>query len=263
MINRLIYPEEHWLRSKNYEENLKIYLSQQNKCYSRVKNSFIIELLGEVRGKDFLDYGCGCGFFLIETAKKGAIVTGVDAEEGAINTAGFYAEKEGLKDKCTLISGEYMPELKEKYFDIILIKDVIEHVRDDETLLHRGAELLKPDGFMVLSTQNSFSLNYLIEGTWEKFIKGKKDWCGWDETHLRFYNPKSLKKKLKTAGLKPVAWRSAYIIPHKFPSFFKGKKFIRIDALSIIDKIFGKIYPFNLTGWNITVKAMKGDDLSG
>ncbi len=260
--NRIKYPPGHWICSDDKEKALQAYLEQQSKTYSKIKNSFVRELLGNLKDKDFLDYGCGGGMFLLYGAGEGAAsVVGVDAEERVLETAKYFMEKEELKDRCDFIHSEYISCFsEEKKFDVILMKDVIEHVEEDELLLRKVRELLKPGGFLVLSTQNSFSLNYLIEGTWQSMFRNNKAWCGWDPTHIRFYNPGILKEKFKKAGLKPVEWRSAYIIPYKLPPLpWTGKAYTRFDFLGVIDKIFGKIFPFNLTGWNITVKGILND----
>ena len=258
-LNRIKYPEKHWIRSDDKEKALEAYLKQQSKVYSRIKNDFIKELMGNLRDKNFMDYGCGAGFFIIYGAEQQASgITGVDGEEKVLDTARYFLAQKDFQGKCEFICSETMPSFQEgKEFDIILIKDVLEHVKDDEQLLKDAARLLNQGGALIISTQNSFSLNYLLEGSWEYVIKGNKTWCGWDPTHIRFYNPSGLREKLKKAGLKPVAWRSAYIIPYKIPSLsWSQKSFIRIDSLSIIDKIFGRIFPFNQMGWNITVKVV-------
>jgi 2-polyprenyl-6-hydroxyphenyl methylase/3-demethylubiquinone-9 3-methyltransferase len=136
------------------------------------------------------------------------------------------------------------------------MKDVMEHVPNDRALLEDVAEAVAPGGLLVISTQNSFSLNYLVQGTYHRIIQGDENWYGWDPTHVRFYTPMSLKRKLKEAGFKSVAWRSAYIIPYKLPGLpWTGKEFFRIDSLSWIDRTLGRVSPYNRLGWNIMVKA--------
>jgi 2-polyprenyl-6-hydroxyphenyl methylase / 3-demethylubiquinone-9 3-methyltransferase len=135
------------------------------------------------------------------------------------------------------------------------MKDVIEHVPDDLTLLHKAASALVPGGVLVLSTQNLLSLNYFLEGTFQKLVRGNKEWYGWDETHLRFYTSMSLNKKLKEAGFSNTSWRSVYLIPYKFPAVGNSGKLLRFDALSYIDGMLGGLFPFNRLGWNIIVRA--------
>ncbi len=66
----------------------------------------------------------------------------------------------------------------------------------------------------------------------------------------------SLQRKLQVAGFRSLAWRSVYLIPYKLPPMsLSNKRFVRLDALSWIDKKLGGIFPYNRLGWNIIVKA--------
>jgi 2-polyprenyl-6-hydroxyphenyl methylase/3-demethylubiquinone-9 3-methyltransferase len=256
--DRLRYNTDHWIRSDDPGQALEAYLEQQSKAYSRVKNAFVAELLGDLNGKRFLDYGCGAGMFAVHAAMGGAaLVVGMDAEDTALDAARLFARREGVERQCAFVRMERLPRFPPKTrFDAILLKDVIEHVEDDETLLGLAAQALSPGGIIVLSTQNALSLNYLIEGGYHRLVKGDSDWPGWDATHLRFYTPAGLTAMLKRAGLKAAAWRSAYIIPYKLPPLPGSRKqFFRIDPLSWVDRTLGRFFPFHFFGWNIIVKA--------
>ena len=257
-LQRKTYPDDHWLRSHDPEKALAAYLDQQSKAYSRAKNAFILELLGDLKGKRFLDYGCGAGMFTVHAALEGASeVVGVDAEDTALSTAVHFARQEGVHHLCSFIHSEEFPSFSRRgRFDVILMKDVIEHVPDDQGLLEDAAAAVVPGGQIILSTQNSLSLNYLLQGTYHRVLRKDKEWFGWDETHLRFYTPMSLHRKLQAAGFQSAAWRSVYLIPYKLPPLpSSDKKFVRLNALSWIDKKLGGIFPYNRLGWNIIVKA--------
>jgi 2-polyprenyl-6-hydroxyphenyl methylase / 3-demethylubiquinone-9 3-methyltransferase len=215
-------------------------------------------LIGDLRGRDFLDYGCGAGLFTVYAAKSGAgKIVGVDAEGAILETARYFTQKEGVSDRCAFILSDHFPAFApEMIFDVILMKDVIEHVEDDEALLKSVAAALAPGGALIISTQNALSLNYLTEGLYHRFLRGDKSWFGWDETHLRFYTAFSLQKKLLKAGLHPLIWRSNYLIPHKFPKrSLSGRKYYRFETLSHIDLFLGRYFPWNRLGWNFMVKA--------
>ncbi|MBI4965925.1 MAG: methyltransferase domain-containing protein [Desulfomonile tiedjei] len=257
-MNRKLYPEGHWLRSQDPERALEAYMDQQSKAYSRVKNAYIRDLVGNLEGKHFLDYGCGGGMFVVHAAEGGAVeVVGVDAESGALAAAKHFARREGVEQACRFILSETFPSLIGRpRFDVILMKDVLEHVADDEDLLLAARKALAPGGSLVLSTQNSLSLNYLLEGTYRRTIQGNKEWCGWDDTHLRFYTPMSLGRKLKRAGFGSFSWRSVYLVPYKLPALrLSHKEFLRLDALSWIDRALGRVFPYNRVGWNVIVRA--------
>jgi 2-polyprenyl-6-hydroxyphenyl methylase / 3-demethylubiquinone-9 3-methyltransferase len=257
-VLRKSYPDNHWLKSPDPEEALQAYLEQQSKEYSRVKNAFIQQLAGDLRGKRVLDYGCGGGYFTVHAALAGASqVVAVDAEENILRTARYFARTHGVEHLCTFLRSDSFPDWSRRTrVDVIVLKDVIEHVPDDQALLNAAAAALAPSGKLVLSTQNSLSLNYLIQGSYHRVWLSDKDWFGWDETHLRFYTPMSVARKVREAGLRTVSWRSAYLIPYKLPGLPGSKRqFVRLDALSWIDRTLGQFFPYNRLGWNIILLA--------
>lgn len=262
MKESIPYPDSHWIRSHDPAKALAVYLDQQQKVYSRIKNMFIKQLIGDPKGIRFLDFGCGAGILTLWAAASGAdTVIGVDAEERVLGTAQYHARIRGLDACCNFIQSENLKKNNfPSLFDVIVLKDVLEHIPDDRGVLADAARCLAPDGALVLSTQNAFSLNYLLEGGYHRIVLNNKGWFGWDETHLRFYTPFGLKKKLFQAGFYCTAWRSVYLIPYKLPTLpGSERKFIRLDPMSIVDRILGPIPPFNYLGWNIIVKAKKGD----
>lgn len=258
--SRKRYADDHFIRSKNHEKAIRSYLEQQSKTYSRTKNAFIMALLGNLHHRRFLDYGCGPGLFLRYAATSGAsCVVGVDIEEPVLSTARWFLEKMGMPNRCLFLVSNRFPVFSPEFqVDAVLLKDVLEHVEDDQALLNAAAKAIASDGIVVISTQNAFSLNFLVEGTYQRIFRHRKDWYGWDPTHLRFYTPKNLMKKLETAGLRCIEWRSIYLIPNKIPvSSPSGRRFFRIEWLTQIDRLLGRFFPWNRLGWNIIVKAVK------
>jgi len=234
-------------------------MDQQSKAYSRIKNRFIKELLGELSGKRFLDIGCGAGLFVEHAAASGArAAVGVDAEWTVLSAATSLYGRRGPGETGHFLCCDRVSALRtDDPFDAVLLKDVLEHVPEDQSFLRDVAAVTAPGGILVLSTQNSWSLNYLIEGTCHRTILGQKEWYGWDPTHIRFYTPFGLRRKLHEAGFQCVEWRSAYLVPYKLPLHHGTRQFLRIDGLSWADRLIGRITPFNRLGWNLTVKARK------
>jgi 2-polyprenyl-6-hydroxyphenyl methylase/3-demethylubiquinone-9 3-methyltransferase len=246
------------VRSATPDKALELYLEQQSKAYSRTKNAFVARLLGDLAGKRFLDYGCGGGFFVAHAARCGAsLVIGTDREPNALATARRHVRSAGLADRVSLVASlEFSFKEKGPIFDVILMKDVIEHAADDVGLLRQARRALAPRGRLTISTQNSWSLNYVIEGGYHRLVKKNRAWFGWDPTHLRFYSPASLGRALRRAGFRVNAWRSVYLIPYKLPRFpGSAKQFTRIDGLSLLDRAVGGVFPFCGLGWNVVVAA--------
>lgn len=142
----------------------------------------------------FLDIGCGGGLLCESLARLGGKVTGIDSNSKSYEIANShldkYKGKEALfmKDRLTYFNGstdDYITLGKDKDFDIITAMEVIEHVNSPSLFLKDIYSLLKPGGYLFISTINKNLLSYMItikiaedltgiipKGTheWEKFI---------------------------------------------------------------------------------------------
>lgn len=91
-------------------------------------------------------------------------------------------------------------------YDVILIADVLEHLRDPEALLNQLAALLKPAGRCLISVPN-IAYGGLIAG----LIQGNFDYRAeglLDSTHIRFFTQRSLAHALEASGWYPWAWEA-------------------------------------------------------
>jgi 2-polyprenyl-6-hydroxyphenyl methylase/3-demethylubiquinone-9 3-methyltransferase len=256
---RLRYATTHWSRDDDTSEALDKYLRLGSKVYNRTKLALFTELVGDVRGKRILDYGGGAGITAIPYAKAGADVLVVDAERNALRTAEFYAQREGVLDHVfTLHSETFPPALKRDRFDVVLAKDVVEHIEDDEQFLRDLSALQGPGGRLVLSTQNCRSLNYLVEGTYQRWWRGNRQWMGWDKTHVRFYTPNRLRRSLERAGYEVQQWAAVMLVPYNIISWLSLLRFdVEFPALHRLDLLLGRSFPFNRLGWNVIVSATR------
>lgn len=102
-----------------------------------------------LKGIRVLDVGCGGGILCEAMAKAGAEVTGIDAESEAIIIAQAHAEKNRLTIdyQCTPIE-----DYDSKGFDVVTCMEMLEHVQNPELVIEHCKRLLKPDGFLFLST---------------------------------------------------------------------------------------------------------------
>ncbi len=131
---------------------------------------------------NILDIGCGGGLVCEPLTRNGANVTGLDADPQAIEVAKQHARSNKLD--ITYINDE-LQALKEQY-DVVLALEILEHVSDAPLFIEQCADVLKPDGLLIISTPNrtvkSFALgviaaehilHWVPKGThsWDKFIK--------------------------------------------------------------------------------------------
>lgn len=103
-----------------------------------------------VRGARILEIGCGTGWLSSKLTEFGA-VTAVDLAEEVLRTA------KAQMPEIDFRSGDVLKlELPMHSFDVVVTLETLSHVRDQEKFIHRIAQLLKPGGHVVLTTQNKF-----------------------------------------------------------------------------------------------------------
>jgi 2-polyprenyl-6-hydroxyphenyl methylase/3-demethylubiquinone-9 3-methyltransferase len=258
-VTKLKYDDSHWAREQDPAKALDQYLTIGERPFNKTKQRLILSLTGDVAGKRVLDYGGGAGYMAIPLALAGADVTIVDAEANGLRTAKLYAQRANVEQRVRTIHSERVPaEVKTGNYDVVIGKDIVEHIPDDEAFLADLRECQAVGGRLLLSTQNSFSLNYLIEGSYNRYREGNKNWMGWDQTHLRFYTPRSLAAKLGRAGYRAERWASVYIVPYNIVKWLTLLKVdVEIAALRYVDLTLGRIFPLNRCGWNFVVRAVR------
>jgi 2-polyprenyl-3-methyl-5-hydroxy-6-metoxy-1,4-benzoquinol methylase len=140
-----------------------------------------------------LDVGCSAGVLARELAAQGAMVDGIEADPVAAAEAASVCRTVLVGDAETLDIS-----LEHGAYDVILMADVIEHLKDPVALLARLRPLLRDSGLLLISTPNvaNWSMRLrLLAGRWDYSDRGLLD-----STHLRFFTRKSLVSTIREAG---------------------------------------------------------------
>jgi len=235
------------------------YMQAHRSDTNRSKIAITERLLGDYdfTGKAVLEYGCGGGYFTIWMAKRGAAVTAIEMNSRVIGAVNYYAKLEGVADRVHVTQGNAERDTVDGQYDFILAKDLIEHLDDDGPFFRRLGAQLKPGGYTYLATQNDHSLNYLLEGGYERYYRGNTNWYGWDRTHRRFYNAPMLARHMHAVGIAPERWGSSYLVPWRMiTKRLTGK--VRPSRLwTRLDEMLGTKPPFARWGWSIMVLGRK------
>jgi len=108
-----------------------------------------------------LDIGCGGGILSEGLARLGAHVTGLDVEAHTLQTARVHAEQSTLSIDYVCEPVESFVESYNKgLFDAITCLEMLEHVADPQVVINSAVDLLKPGGFLFLSTVNRTAKAY-------------------------------------------------------------------------------------------------------
>ena len=133
--------------------------------WSLARAEKILELLRSLSVQDanILDLGCGIGWFTERLTDFGH-VTGIDLSEDAIAAA------KARCSKVTFVAGNILETvLPTGRFDVIVSQEVLAHVEDQSRYMWSAAELLKPGGYLILTTANRFVLEHLGTVTMNAF----------------------------------------------------------------------------------------------
>ncbi|WP_180270730.1 class I SAM-dependent methyltransferase [Sporanaerobium hydrogeniformans] len=125
------------------------------KKFNLDKNDEILKSLGNVEGKKILDIGGGTGTLANLLQLKGAEVTLIDPSLQMVQKA---REKNKHIRIYAKVLEELEDELQEEYFDYIIIRDALHHMRRVDEVIKLSHRYLKEKGKILIWEFNSRTL---------------------------------------------------------------------------------------------------------
>ncbi len=166
--------------------SLKDYKKEEIKLTARF-NSIAEVILRYKKGGKVLDIGAGFGLLSSIFAKKGFHISIIEPSNSP-----YYLKKYKHK-KYKLTLDKFLLSSKREY-DVMLMIDIIEHLRDPLISMIKLKAFLNKKGVVVIQTPNYMSL----------MAKLCKNWSWWMiEDHKFFFTRKSLLKLMDLAGYTP------------------------------------------------------------
>lgn len=220
--------------------------------YDQTKDLMIRNFLGnDWNGKRILDLGCGPGVLSLWLADCGADVTGIERNERIYRTAMM-----NTAGRVKLLNMDLFKLDDLGRFDLVLAKDIIEHIEDEDGFAALVKRFVEPSsGRLFVSTHNILSLQYLLAGSFTFATKGKR-YLGMDDEHVRMYSPASVSRFMKKADMKPESWLGCYHLPYRLLGG-KWKKRMDVSWLHSIETAHGTKKPFCYLGWSISALASR------
>jgi SAM-dependent methyltransferase len=117
---------------------------------------YVIPFINGIReikpGIKVLEIGCGEGGNLKPFLDLGCDVTGVDILESKISNARKFFEHHPLKNNLNLVTKDIYDAVDEfqEHFDVVFMRDVLEHIHNQERFMSIAKRFLKPDGLFFL-----------------------------------------------------------------------------------------------------------------
>ena len=187
------------VKSSDYFDEKSFFIQRDN----------IIKWLGEVKGKEILDAGCGVGAFS-EPLTSHNVVYGVDFSAKSLE----FAAARGLH---TVVGDLTSLAFEDNKFDVVLCIGVIQLIEHHMSVIDELTRITKPGGTLLVQTLHKGSIQRKILGLFEQSKKFDK-----------MYSMDELKNAFVLQGFTKVQFLKMY---HPFSFVTRGEAGMISDML--------------------------------
>jgi len=191
------------------------------------------------RGGRLLDLGASTG-------QLGAAV-----RDQFARTIGFEYEVECIEslresfDAASICDLEKLKRLPQN-LDAIVLADVIEHLRDAPSILHLVRGSLASNGRVFVSVPNIANITVrigLLFGIFEYRDRGILD-----NTHLRFYTMRTIRRDIEGAGFRVIAVRGSSVPIRLIIGSFTPEPLLRLGEklLTIVTRMWKSLFAYQI-----------------
>ncbi|MFH1913903.1 MAG: class I SAM-dependent methyltransferase [Pseudomonadota bacterium] len=201
---QLLHPQpsnEQLAQIYNEEYQLAASTDKEINCLDEMKTrtaKLYLEAFKELDLPDnprLLEVGCGWGHFLSEAVQAGFDSYGIEISG--------HAAKQAAKRLCAekvLVSTMADAGFPPNSFDVCVMIDVIEHVRNPRLFLEEAVRLIKPGGYLFLVTPSTDCLSARIMG---------RHWLEYKPEHLYAFSRRSMAHLLKSINCRDLRFMPA------------------------------------------------------
>jgi O-antigen biosynthesis protein len=167
-------------------------------------HAFVLRYIGF--NKSVLEVGCSTGYLTKIMVERGCDVVAIELDPQAAEQAEQWAERVVVGD---IDEDHLWDEVKDEAFDVVVLADVLEHLRDPLHSLRQAVRKLKPSGYVVTSLPNVAHGDVrlaLLQGEFPYRETGLLD-----RTHMHFFTLETARQLMRDAGLVVLDTRRAVI----------------------------------------------------
>jgi 2-polyprenyl-6-hydroxyphenyl methylase/3-demethylubiquinone-9 3-methyltransferase len=164
-----------------------------------------IDGIAGLAGKKVVDIGCGGGILSESMARLGAQVRGIDLSSKALRVADLHSLESGVAVTYEEIAAEALATREPGSVDVVTCMEMLEHVPDPASIVQACTTLVRPGGYVFVSTINRSLKAYLMAIVGAEYIlqmlpRGTHD-------YEKFITPSELARFARNAGLELVELR--------------------------------------------------------
>ena len=165
-----------------FEPSYLTEYAEEKLSYSSYFDGLLSRLPKMPKNSRLFDVGCAQGFLMEEARKAGFRVEGVDASEEIVKQV----RANGFKVYLSLFEDLRLPAQK---FDVVTLLQTIEHMKDLSLSLKKVWKILKPGGYLLITTPDR-------EGFLGR-VMGRFWFTYHNSEHLYFFSKRSLANLLE------------------------------------------------------------------
>ena len=149
-----------------------------------------------------LEFGCATGYMSqVLKDRLGCTVVGVEIDPEAAALAEEHTERVIVGDAEKI---DYAAELAGEEFDVVLLADVLEHLKEPADVLRRVRPFVAENGVVVASIPNIAHASVRLALLGGEFRY--REWGLLDDTHLRFFTRASIQDMFEETGYVVTHW---------------------------------------------------------
>ena len=155
---------------------------------------------------NILDAGSGLGQYSWRMSRmnRNWKITAVDINEQQVKEGNEFFSRAGMQERVKFITADLTTFTDSGKFNLIISVDVMEHIKEDETVFRNFCSSLKENGILLISTPSDMG---------GSDVHGDEETSFIDEHVRDGYNAGEIAEKLTRAGFRSVDTKYTYGMP--------------------------------------------------